>query len=110
MAGKFIGAVAREFGMNPRTLRFYEAIRLLPRPQRAQNGYRVYSDEAAQRLAFIGKAKSMGLSLKEIHQILVLRDRGRPSCDSVQRILTDHIMRIDEQMAQLHAFKSDLHV
>jgi DNA-binding transcriptional MerR regulator len=107
---KFIGALARECGVNPRTLRFYEAVRLLPRPAHTEGGYRVYGDDAAQRVTFIAKAKSLGLSLKEIGQILVLRDSGRLPCDSVQQILTGHIRRIDEQMVRLQAFKSDLHV
>lgn len=110
MSGKLIGALAKEFRINPRTLRFYETERLLPRPARTESGYRVYGDDAARRLTLIAKAKSLGLSLKEIREILVLRDSGRLPCDSVQQILSDHIRRIDEQMAQLQAFKSDLHV
>ena len=108
MSGRLIGTLAREVGVNPRTLRFYEAKRLLPRPARTESGYRVYEDEAAERLTFIAKAKSLGLSLREIRQILVLRDTGRLPCDSVQQILTDHLRRIDEQMARLQGFKSDL--
>ncbi|TMJ14150.1 MAG: heavy metal-responsive transcriptional regulator [Bacillati bacterium ANGP1] len=108
MSGKFIGTLAKEVGVNPRTVRFYEAERLLPRPARTESGYRVYGDEAAQRLTFIAKAKCLGLSLREIRQILVLRDSGRWPCDSVRQILTDHLGRIDEQMARLQGFKSDL--
>ena len=108
MAGKLIGAVARECGMNPRTLRFYEAAGLLPRPPRSESGYRIYNEGAAERLAFIGKAKSLGLSLGEIRHMLALRDSGRLSCHSVQRILMAHIIRVDEQEARLQAFKSDL--
>lgn len=108
MTGKFIGTVAKEFGVNPRTLRFYEAVRLLRHPARTESGYRVYDDEAVRRLAFIAKAKGLGLSLEEIRQVLVMRDNGRMPCDSVQRILTDRIRRITAQVAQLRAFKSDL--
>ena len=108
MSGRLIGTLAREVGVNPRTLRFYEAKRLLLRPARTESGYRVYEDDAAERLTFIAKAKSLGLSLREIRQILVLRDTGRLPCDSVQQILTDHLRRIDEQMARLQGFKSDL--
>jgi DNA-binding transcriptional MerR regulator len=108
MGGKFIGTLAKEHGVNPRTLRFYEAERLLPRPARTESGYRVYGDEAAQRLTFIAKAKCLGLSLGEIRQILALRDTGVLPCDSVRRMFTDHLRRIDEQMARLQGFKSDL--
>jgi DNA-binding transcriptional MerR regulator len=110
MTQKFIGALAKECGVNPRTLRFYEAVRLLPRPARTESGYRVYGDDAVQRVTFIAKAKTLGLSLNEIGRILALRDSGRLPCDSLQQILTGHIRRIDEQMVRLQASKSDLHV
>lgn len=108
MAEMFIGELAAQLGLNPRTLRYYEALDLLPKPTRTMSGYRVYSKETAQRLAFITKAKSLGLTLKEIGQILALRDSGQLPCSSVQRMLLEHIERIDRQIAQLHMLKTDL--
>ena len=94
--------------MNPRTLRFYEAVRLLPPPGRTRSGYRTYGDAAVRRLAFIRRAKQLGLTLKEIRRLLALCDAGRLPCDVVQHILTEHITLIDAQMAHLRGFKSDL--
>lgn len=109
MAGKLIGQVARDFGLNPRTLRYYERLRLLPVPMRSPSGYRVYDDETGKRLRFIANAKSLGLTLGEIRQIVTARSTGRLPCDSVRGILRSHVRRIDEQMAHLRALKSDLH-
>ena len=108
MAEMFIGELAAQLGINPRTLRYYEALDLLPKPARTMSGYRLYSKETAQRLAFITKAKSLGLTLKEIGQILALRDRGQLPCSSVQQMLQEHVERIDRQIAQLRALKADL--
>lgn len=108
MAEMFIGELAAQLGLNPRTLRYYENLDLLPAPNRTVRGYRVYGEETAQRLAFITKAKSLGLTLKEIGQILALRDSGQLPCASVQQILQEHVMRIDRQIAQLQALKTDL--
>jgi len=108
MTGCFIGQMAAEFGLNPRTLRYYEALGLLPTPARAVNGYRLYRAETAQRLAFITKAKSLGLSLKEIRQILAIRESGQLPCPSVRQMLQEHVERIDRQIAQLRALKADL--
>ncbi|HXG18673.1 MAG TPA: heavy metal-responsive transcriptional regulator [Methylomirabilota bacterium] len=108
MAAMFIGELAAQLGLNPRTLRYYENLGLLPTSSRTVNGYRVYGEETAQRLAFITKAKSLGLTLKEIGQILALRDSGQLPCASVQQILQEHVMRIDRQLAQLQALKTDL--
>ncbi len=108
MTGKFIGAAAREFGLNPRTLRYYEAVHLLPTPTRSGGGYRIYDEETVRRLGFIIKAKSLGLTLKEIRQIVMVGGNGRLPCNSVQRILREHIRRVDYQVAQLRALKADL--
>lgn len=108
MATKLIGELAAEQGLNPRTLRYYEARGVLPAPARTMSGYRVYGAETAQRLAFITKAKSLGLTLREIGQILALRENGELPCTSVQQILQEHVERIDHQIAQLQALKLDL--
>ncbi len=108
MVQRLIGDVASAFGMNPRTLRYYEALGLLPVPFRSGGGYRLYDEEAVTRLAFIAEAKSLGLTLKEIGRILTLRDRGQPPCSSLRQILLEHVNRIDHQVAHLRALKSDL--
>src|SRR5438132_393779 len=108
MKRKFIGSVSRAFGLNPRTLRYYEGLRLLPVLRRSEGGYRLYDAEAERRLAFIIKARSLGLTLKEIRQVVMLGDRGAPPCNSVGEILRDHLRRIDRQMALLKELRVDL--
>ncbi len=108
MAERFIGELAAELGLNPRTLRYYEALSLLPAPTRTMSGYRVYDEDTVQRLAFITKAKSLGLTLKEIGQILTLREGGQLPCSSLQHLLKEHVERIDRKIAQLRALKADL--
>src|SRR5438876_12189888 len=98
MAARFIGELAAELGLNPRTLRYYEARGILPPAARTMSGYRVYSEDTAQRLAFITKAKSLGLTLNEIGQILALRDSGELPCSSVEQMLQEHIERINRQI------------
>ncbi len=108
MAARLIGQVAATVGLKPRTLRYYESLGLLPPPARTLSGYRLYGEDTLQRLAFIAKAKSLGLTLREIREILALRDRGQIPCPTVQRMLKGHLRRIDEQMARLGALKEDL--
>jgi len=108
MTGKLIGQAAREFGLNPRTLRYYEAMQLLPPPMRSGGGYRIYNEETVRRLGFIIKAKSLGLTLKEIRQIVMVGGTGRLPCNSVQRILREHGRRVDHQLAHLRTLKADL--
>ncbi len=41
----FIGEIARQVGVNPKTIRYYEDINLLPKSKRGENNYWVYENE-----------------------------------------------------------------
>jgi DNA-binding transcriptional MerR regulator len=108
MAQMLIGKLATQLGLNPRTLRYYETLGLLPPPIRTVSGYRIYDEETLQRLVFVIKAKGLGITLKEIRKILAIRENGKFPCRSVQRLLQEHVERIDHQIAQLQTLKTDL--
>jgi DNA-binding transcriptional MerR regulator len=63
-----ISETARAFGVTPRALRFYEGKGLLS-PQR-QGSTRLYSMADRQQLGRLLKAKALGFTLGEIHQML----------------------------------------
>lgn len=48
-----IGQLAAQTGVSTKTIRYYEAIDILPAPPRDPSGYRDYSDDAPARLGFI---------------------------------------------------------
>ncbi len=85
--GMRIGELAHRAGINPRTLRYYERIGLLAPSARTEAGYRLYSDKDADRLAFIRRAQTLGLSLAEIADIIALRDSGTPPCRDVHAVV-----------------------
>lgn len=103
-----IGELARHAGLNPRTIRYYEAIGLLPAPQRTAAGYRRYDHTAVSRLGFIQRAKQLGLSLDEIHAILTLHERGEPPCDRVLTFIDAELARIADRIASLARLHADL--
>lgn len=51
----------RRTGVSSKTLRYWESVGLLPRPDRNYSNYRLYKPEAVQRVTFIQKAKSLGV-------------------------------------------------
>jgi len=53
-----IGTLAKRFNLNPKTIRYYEAIGLLPAPARTTSGYRHYNEAAAARLGFVQRANT----------------------------------------------------
>ncbi len=103
-----IGQLAAEFGLNPKTIRYYEAIGLLPPPERTDAGYRLYTDADVERLRFIGKAKLIGLSLDEIREIFRLRSNGEPPCGCVLSMLDQKVAVVDAQLCALEAFRQEL--
>lgn len=45
--------LAREAGLHPNTIRFYEEIGFLTKPMRAQNNYRVYTALQLEQVKFV---------------------------------------------------------
>lgn len=65
-----IGQVAQEVGIPAKTIRYYEEIRLIQPANRLENNYREYSKEDISRLRLIKQARTLGLPLAEIKQLV----------------------------------------
>lgn len=65
-----IGDVARLVGTSERAIRHYEAVGLVPDPERAANGYRVYRAADVVRLLAVVRLRDAGLGLDEIRDVL----------------------------------------
>ncbi len=103
-----IGELARGLGLNPKTIRYYEEIGLLPEPERTPSGYRVYTDSDRERLRFIAKAKAIGLTLEEIAEILRLREGGEQPCKHVVELLDSKVAQVDRYLRALSDFRQEL--
>src|SRR5690242_3241725 len=82
-----IAEVARQVGVSAATLRYYEDEGLLRPVGRTEAGYRVYSDDALQRIGFIQRAKALGLTLREIQQLT-----HQPADASVEHVRLRHVV------------------
>lgn len=103
-----IGQLAEQLGLNPRTIRYYEQIGLMPEPERTESGYRLYTDRDAERLRFIKSAQHVGLSLGEIKETLAFRERGEQPCGYVYGVVEQRLREVDGRLRELRAFKRDL--
>ncbi len=103
-----IGELAHHLGINPKTIRYYEEIGLLPQPERTESGYRLYSHADRERLRFRMKAKEIGLTLEEIGEIVAMRrERERP-CEHVSLLLDRKLEAVDAQLRALAEFRQEL--
>ena len=103
-----IGELAEELELNPRTLRFYESVGLLPEPDRTPSGYRDYSEDDLERVRFIKSAQRLGLSLEDIKEILAFKDRGDLPCDYVLSVIDKEADALGQKIAELQALRDDL--
>lgn len=103
-----ISEVSRILGINPQTLYFYERIGLIPSPQRTEAGYRLFSQLDVDRLAFISRAKSLGLSLDDIKEILSLKEGKLLTCKAVYERLSKKVKEIEENIDQLRSLHDEL--
>lgn len=96
-----IGELADRSGTSVKAIRYYESIGLLPEAERTASGYRVYDDDALERLEFVQDAKAAGLSLAEIGSVLELKGVGATACRHTQALLRRHVAEIDERIRAL---------
>lgn len=94
--------------VNPKTIRFYESIGLLPEPERTSSGYRDYEEDAVDRLTFIRTAQRLGITLDEVKEILGFRDRGEAPCTYVRGVLDAQLSTIDRRIAELEELRDQL--
>lgn len=103
-----IGELAQKIDVNPKTIRYYEQIGLLPHPRREANGYRVYDRTDVARLQFIRRARALDFSLDDIAEILAFRERGEAPCLYVLHTIDQKIDEVEERIADLERLRQEL--
>jgi DNA-binding transcriptional MerR regulator len=104
-----ISQLADRVGLRPTTLRFYEQAGLLP-ARRSESGYRLYGEDAVERLGFINAGKQLGLPLEEIRDLLGVWEDGL--CTDVRQavrpMLLVRIAEAEQRAVELDAFTDRL--
>jgi MerR family copper efflux transcriptional regulator len=103
-----VGKAAQAAGLSAKAVRLYEAKGLLPEAKRTESGYRLYTDDDVAMLRFIRQAKTLGLSLGEIQDILDLRRGGTTPCRHVVRLLDERIHEVDRTIFELRQLRRAL--
>ena len=105
-----IGDLGEKVGVHPRTIRFYEAKGLLPPPRRSGSGYRLYSDPDIQRLKLIRAARSLGLSIRDVKDLMLTAQHE--SCGSFQGQVASFIVtkleQVETNIREVEDLKEDL--
>ena len=103
-----IGAVARRAGVGIDTIRYYERMSLLPKPQRRVSGYRDYGPDAVERLRFIRRAKDLGFTLEEIRELLALSTDRERGVKTVKQRAEARLDEVEQRIRELQRMKRGL--
>jgi MerR family mercuric resistance operon transcriptional regulator len=103
-----IGTFSERTGCHIETIRYYESIKLLPKPPRTQGGHRLYDREQVKRLVFIRRSRELGFSLDEIRTLLRLVDGKRYTCQEVKTITETHLEDVKRKIADLRRLQKTL--
>ena len=96
-----IGELARRTGCGIDAIRYYEREGLLPPAQRSDGNFRLYGEEAVERLQFIRHCRSLDINLAEIGALLRAQDHPDENCEDVTELLDGHIAEVARRIADL---------
>ena len=103
-----IGQLAKAVHVNTQTIRYYERIGLIDKPDTNEAGYRIYPEKAADVLRFIKHAKVIGFSLKQISEIFSLDNNKYNTCSNVKKLAEEKVYEIDKKLSSLNLMRKEL--
>ena len=108
MSSHRIGDAARLSGVPSANIRYYEKEGLLSAQARADNRYRLYSDEEVHRLRFVRLCRAMDMSLDEVRTLLALDARGATADHAACATLDEHLQHVRTRLAELRTLEQEL--
>ncbi|MHB8252561.1 MAG: MerR family DNA-binding protein [Acidiferrobacter sp.] len=106
--GFTIGQLAKSAGISVEAVRFYERRGLIEQPPKPYSGIRHYPQQTCKRIQFIKHAQSLGFTLQEVREMLVLRADDPATCGEVQRLAEDKLTLLRTKMDALRFMESVL--
>ena len=103
-----IGDAARLSGVPPANIRYYEKEGLLPAQTRADNRYRLYSDEEVHRMRFVRLCRAMDMSLQEVRGLLALDACSTTDGHAACVTLDEHLAHVRTRLDELRALEQEL--
>lgn len=89
------------------TIRYYEKLNLITKPQRLSNGYRSYSDKNLEEIKFIQHCRSLGIGLEEIKTLNDLKT-STSDCSSANIIIEKNLILIEQKILELNHLQKQL--
>jgi len=89
----------------PDSIRHYVRIGLLTPLRDPDSGYKLFGDKDIKKVKFIGRAKGLGFTLRDIQIIFDHSDDGRSPCPVVRDIIQQRTDDNRDRLAQLNSLR-----
>jgi len=105
-----ISQLARRSGVPASTLRYYEKVGVIPPASRSDSGYRLYDEQALARLAFVQRAKALGVELEDLADLVRLWDGAEcaPVQERLRSLVHEQRAATRDRLEELAQLASDL--
>jgi DNA-binding transcriptional MerR regulator len=106
-----IGEVCDSTGLSPRTVRYYEEVGLLPGVRRRAGGRRIYGVDEVERLHFIQRLKTLGLSLaeiKDLNAVYAIAGSTGAMLTRLAELLDRRLGDLDTRIKELTALREEI--
>ena len=69
---------------------------------------RLYNQAILDQLLFVKHCRSLDISLKEIRQLVTLKQSPSNYCEDINILIDTHIQQVDQRIKELHRLKKQL--
>jgi len=105
-----IGQLSKVSGCSIQTIRYYEKEGLLNLPSRSEGNFRLYDDRALKELEFVKHCRSLDIPLADIKTLLELKNKPEESCSSINNLIANQLVLVNQRIKELKALKSELQI
>jgi len=99
--GMAIGELSQLSGVHVETIRYYERIKMLPKPPRTAGGRRAYGTTHLRVLSFIKRSRELGFSPDQVRTLLRIGGPDKARCCDVRDIATNHLNDVRAKITDL---------
>lgn len=103
-----IGELAEKADVSVDTIRYYEREGLIEPVSVRDSGYREFDRNSVETIRFVVRAKDLGFSLKEIRNLLTLKNNSDTRCGEVKTLAEKKLTAVTAKIKSLQAMKKDL--
>lgn len=103
-----IGELSKRCHVKIPTIRYYENMGLIAKPERSTGNQRRYTQQGLERLSFIRHARELGLSIDDIRELTALEEDPSRACLEAHEIAKRHLSAVKSRIQKLRKLEQEL--